>query len=58
MAQKAKTTKAKFEYKPDIYNDDKYTEQDYQDAVSNKEAPAVELREFDLRPFASELYNQ
>lgn len=25
--------------------------------MSNKEAPAVELRDLDLRPFASELYN-
>ena len=25
--------------------------------MSNKESPSVELRELDLRPFASELYN-
>ena len=53
MASKGKSQKAavKFEYKPDIYGQDVNTEQDYQDAISNKEALEVELRELDLRPF-------
>ena len=48
----------KFEYKPDIYDDDKFTEQKYWEAIANKENLKLELSAFDLRPFAAELYQQ
>ena len=51
--------KTKFEYKPDIYDEEnKFTEQEYWESIANKDKDDVILRDFDLRPFASELYNQ
>ena len=56
MATAGGKKKTKFEYKPDIYNDNRFTEQNFQDAIALKESPDLIVREFDLRPFASELY--
>ena len=46
----------KFEYKPVIFDKNAVTEQDYWSAITNKEATDLTLRDFDLRPFAAELY--
>ncbi len=60
MASKTKANqkKSKFEYKPDIYDEEsKFTEQDYWDIIGNKDAEILDLRDFDLRALSSELYN-
>ena len=46
------------EYKPDIFNEQKFTEQDYQQKMNNREALKLEITDFDMRPFEAELYTQ
>ena len=48
--------KSKFEYKPDIYDDNKLTVERMWEKIANKESETLNLEDFDLRPFASELY--
>ena len=47
--------KTKFEYKL-VLEENKFSELEFQDAITNKESHDLVVRDFDLRPYASELY--
>ena len=50
--------KSKFEYVADIYDEHKLTVELMWEQIANKEAIRLDIEDFDLRPFAAELFSQ
>ena len=51
-----KTKNNNYEYQADIYNENAFSEQNYWEAIANKESEILELRDFDTRALSPELY--